>query len=69
MTVRELVNWLTETYVDWDKEAFVCISEKPQRSGESIGYTRYEIDRCTLYSPTWYINDMCQVVVGEQLCH
>lgn len=64
MTVRELVNKLTQSYVDWDKEVFICVTEKPV-TNEALSYKRYSIDRCSLHKPDWYINDVCNLVIGR----
>ena len=64
MTVRELVNELTQSYVDWDKEVFVCIAKEPVKN-KTLEYKRYSIDRCSLFKPDWYINDECNLVIGK----
>ena len=64
MTVRELVNELTQSYVDWDKEVFICTVDEPV-TNKTHGYRRYSIDRCSLFKPDWYIGDECILVIGK----
>ena len=64
MTVRELVNELTKSYVDWDKEVFICTTEEPV-TNQTLKYKRYSIDRCSLFEPDWYLGDECNLVIGE----
>lgn len=64
MTVRELVNELTQSYVDWDKEVFICVAEE-SITNEKQNYKRYSIDRCSLFKPDWYIGDECNLVIGK----
>lgn len=64
MTVRELVNELTQSYVDWDKEVFVCTTEEPV-TNETSEYKRYSINRCSLLKPDWYLGDECILVIGK----
>ena len=64
MTVRELVNELTKSYVDWDKEVFICIAEEPI-TNEKQTCKRYSIDRCSLLKPDWCLGDECNLVIGK----
>lgn len=66
MTVRELVNELTEHYVDWDKEVVVCITDKPVKSGDRVEYTKYKINHFELYTPIWYVNDRCILLLNME---
>lgn len=61
MTVRELVHELTQSYVDWDLEVHVCITDKSVESGESTKWEDFKVDECDLYNPTWH--------VGKRRCH
>lgn len=63
MTVRELVNYLTQSFVDWeDLEVYICIMDKPAESGNITKWENLKVDRCDLFSPTWYVGDRCQLV-------
>lgn len=64
MTVRELVNKLTQSHVDWDKEVFVCTTEEPV-TNKTPEYKRYSINRCSLLKPNWYLGDECNLVIGK----
>ena len=59
MTVRELVNELTRSDVNWDLDATVCITDRPVKSWEQYGLAEFEIDHCDLFFPIWYENDRC----------
>lgn len=65
MTVRELVNELTASYVDWDKEISIHVSKEPLKSGKVLEWDKYNVDRCSLHKPLWHVDDTCILVIGE----
>ena len=65
MTVRELVNELTKSYVDWDEDVTIRIAEHPIKNGKYPHWTLYDIDRCSIQKPDMYIGDQCVLVVGD----
>ena len=65
MTVRELVNELTESYVDWDAEVHIAITEEPVKNGKDIIWKDYKVDKCDLYTPTWYVGDECHLLLKQ----
>ena len=65
MTIRELVHELTRSEINWDSEVTVKVASKSVKSGESISWENYKINRVNLFTPIWYIGDECILTIGE----
>lgn len=65
MTVRELVRELTKSYVNWDNEVQIYVTENSVKSGRRTKWKNYKVDKCNLHSQTWYVGDRCHIVLKK----